>query len=220
MGELAPLLRARSNLTRPRSTVSKPLRGSADAVSRLMRPGLSMRRGCKEDAKRLALEVRAGIGLGLVDRLNPRALADECGVRIYTVNGLASACDPPSATGSAAPDRPGVGAPPAAAARWRHPQPQGAAAPHNGPDHRRPVRAAVRRLGGQEALSAAAAGARPDPLQPARDRPPTHPLPAPASSRTGPRRPDRRPRSNAGGPRSKAFSSSESPTPAPRATTG
>ncbi len=53
-----------------------------------------MRRGFKEDAKRLALEVRAEIGLGPLDRLDPRALADEYGIRIYTLSGLASACDP------------------------------------------------------------------------------------------------------------------------------
>jgi hypothetical protein len=53
-----------------------------------------MRRGFKENAKRLALEVRAEIGLGPLDRLDPRALADEYGIPIYTVSGLASACDP------------------------------------------------------------------------------------------------------------------------------
>jgi hypothetical protein len=53
-----------------------------------------MRRGFKEDAKRLALEVRAEIGLGPLDRLDPRALADEYGIPIYTVSSLASACDP------------------------------------------------------------------------------------------------------------------------------
>lgn len=53
-----------------------------------------MRRGFKEDAKRLALEVRAEIGLGPLDRLDPRAVADEYGIPVYTVSGLASACDP------------------------------------------------------------------------------------------------------------------------------
>lgn len=53
-----------------------------------------MRRGFKEDAKRLTLEVRAEIGLDPLDRLDPRAVAVEYGVTIYTVTALAGACGP------------------------------------------------------------------------------------------------------------------------------
>lgn len=50
-----------------------------------------MRRGFKEEAKRLALEVRAELGLGPLDRLDPRAVAAEYGIPIYTVSDLARA---------------------------------------------------------------------------------------------------------------------------------
>lgn len=55
-----------------------------------------MRRGFKEDAKRLALEVRAEIGLGPLDRVDPRDLADEYGIPVYTVTALSSAVAPPA----------------------------------------------------------------------------------------------------------------------------
>jgi hypothetical protein len=42
----------------------------------------------------LAAEVRAELGLGPYDRLDPRALAAEYGIPIYTVGALATACDP------------------------------------------------------------------------------------------------------------------------------
>jgi len=53
-----------------------------------------VRRGFKEDAKRLALEVRAEIGLGPLDRLDPRDLADEYGIPVYTVTELVAARPP------------------------------------------------------------------------------------------------------------------------------
>lgn len=53
-----------------------------------------MRRGFKEDAKRLAIEVRAEVGLGPLDPLDPRILAVEYGIPVYTVSSLAAACDP------------------------------------------------------------------------------------------------------------------------------
>jgi hypothetical protein len=53
-----------------------------------------VRRGFKEHAKRLALEVREEIALGPLDRLDPRALAAEYGIPVYTVTSLARACDP------------------------------------------------------------------------------------------------------------------------------
>lgn len=53
-----------------------------------------MRHGFKAHAKRLAVEVRAEIGLGPYERLDPRDLAAEYGIRIYTVAALATACDP------------------------------------------------------------------------------------------------------------------------------
>ncbi len=49
-----------------------------------------MRRGFKEEAKRLALEVRAEIGVDPLDRLNPRDLAAEYGIPVYTVTELAA----------------------------------------------------------------------------------------------------------------------------------
>lgn len=53
-----------------------------------------MRHGFKAHARRLAVEVRAEIGLGPLDRLDPRDLADEYGIPIYTITSLATACDP------------------------------------------------------------------------------------------------------------------------------
>jgi hypothetical protein len=53
-----------------------------------------VRRGFKEEAKRLALEVRVEIGLGPLDRLDPRDLASEYGIPVYTVTALAAARAP------------------------------------------------------------------------------------------------------------------------------
>lgn len=53
-----------------------------------------MRHGFKAHAKRLAVEVRAELGLGPYDLLDPRALAAEYGIPIYTVGALATTCDP------------------------------------------------------------------------------------------------------------------------------
>lgn len=53
-----------------------------------------MRRGFKAFAQRLAVEVRAELGLGEFERLNPCDLAAEYGIPIYTVGELAAACDP------------------------------------------------------------------------------------------------------------------------------
>lgn len=50
-----------------------------------------MRRGFKEEAKRLALEVRAEVGLGPLERLDPRDLASKYGIPVYTVTALAAA---------------------------------------------------------------------------------------------------------------------------------
>lgn len=53
-----------------------------------------MQRGFKAHAKRLAIEVRAELGLGPCDPLDPRDLAAEYGIPIYTVCELTAACDP------------------------------------------------------------------------------------------------------------------------------
>lgn len=64
-----------------------------------------MRHGFKEHAKRLALEVRAEIGLGPLDPLDPRRVADEYGIPVYTVSDIARACDPAVAGWLAGPGR-------------------------------------------------------------------------------------------------------------------
>ena len=53
-----------------------------------------MRHGFKAHAKRLAVEVRAELDLGPFDPLDPRDLAANYGIPIYTVGALANACDP------------------------------------------------------------------------------------------------------------------------------
>lgn len=53
-----------------------------------------MRHGFKAHAKRLAVEGRAELGLGPFDRLDPRDLAAEYGIPIYTIGALANACEP------------------------------------------------------------------------------------------------------------------------------
>ena len=53
-----------------------------------------MRHGFKAHAKRLAVEVRAELGLDPFERLDPRHLAAEYGIPIYTVGALATACEP------------------------------------------------------------------------------------------------------------------------------
>lgn len=54
-----------------------------------------MRRGFKEEAKRLALEVRAELGLGSREPLDPRELANLYGIRIFPLHEL-SAYDCPA----------------------------------------------------------------------------------------------------------------------------
>lgn len=56
-----------------------------------------MRRGFKEHAKRLAIEVRAEIGLSPLDPLDPLDLAGEYGIPVYALSGLPSAADPGTA---------------------------------------------------------------------------------------------------------------------------
>lgn len=65
-----------------------------------------MRRGFKEEAKRLALEVRGELGLGPLDRLDPRALAALYGIPVYTISGLAGRCDPATVAWLDGPGRP------------------------------------------------------------------------------------------------------------------
>lgn len=53
-----------------------------------------MRWGFKEEAKRLAVEVRKEVGLSPLEPLDPRRLADEYGFPVYTIGQLADACPP------------------------------------------------------------------------------------------------------------------------------
>ncbi len=53
-----------------------------------------MKLGFKTRAATLALEVRAEVGLGPHDALDPRVIAAEYGVPVYTVSRLAATCPP------------------------------------------------------------------------------------------------------------------------------
>jgi Zn-dependent peptidase ImmA (M78 family) len=53
-----------------------------------------LRHGFKAHARRTAVEVRAELGLGPYERLDPYVLAAEYGIPIYAVSRLAASCDP------------------------------------------------------------------------------------------------------------------------------
>lgn len=55
-----------------------------------------MKRGFKSRATQLALDVRDELGLSAYQRLDPRDIAEQYGVPVYTVSRLAGACDPDS----------------------------------------------------------------------------------------------------------------------------
>ena len=87
MAQLAPLLRARRDLTATDVEYLEQVIGAT--IARGPKAGLNgMRRGFKSAAKRLALELRGELGLGAHEPFDPYAFAHEYGIQVLRLSEL------------------------------------------------------------------------------------------------------------------------------------
>jgi transcriptional regulator with XRE-family HTH domain len=88
VAQLAPLLRARRDLSDDDAKYLEDLIGVAARRFKAERAELSVRRGFKSEAQKLALELRAELGLDAYAKFDPYALAAEYGIPVFLLSDL------------------------------------------------------------------------------------------------------------------------------------
>ena len=89
VAQLAPLLRARQDLTEGDAKYLEDLISVAVRRFKAERAELPMRRGFKTESQKLALELRAELGLDAYVKFDPYALAGEYGIPVFRLSDLA-----------------------------------------------------------------------------------------------------------------------------------